>query len=145
MDKETIKGYAKSAGKTLWQFAKDNGRGLLVNAIAQSLDVPVAYTYKKPMSAQLQSFAAYPRSAAEAAIDSLLASGKDMWADSQKLNAAADIYSTAKNHDDGTRRYAIQALTSLSNTIWSDAYKQKVNNYIRALAAAPEDKKEDKK
>ena len=134
MNTKKLKSFANSVFSYGAKFLEENGRGLAVNALAQYLDVPLAYSYRKPIAQQFAAITSYPRNAAEAAIDALLASGKDQWSDNSKEKTANEIYKIATDSDDSTRRYAIQALRELSKEMWSDYNKKNVNKLITNLA-----------
>lgn len=143
MNTKKLKSFVNSVFSYGVKFLEENGRGLAVNALAQYLDVPLAYSYRKPITQQFAAIASYPRNAAEAAIDALLVSGKEQWGDSMKERTANEIFKVAMYSDDSTRKYAIQALRDLSKEMWSDCAKRNVNTLITKLALKEGDRKEN--
>ena len=138
MNTKKLKSFANSVFSYGAKFLEEDGRGLAVNALAQYLDVPLAYSYRKPIAQQFAAIASYPRNAAEAAIDALLATGKSQWSDYEKECTCKEIYKLAKDCDDSTRRYAIQAMRDLSKDFWADSRKRNVNTLITNLAIGKE-------
>lgn len=116
------------------RFVEENGKGLALNALAQFLDVPMQYSYRKPLTEQFVAAMNYPRNSSETAIDALLATGKTQYFDSDKETTAKEIYKVAKDGDDATHRYAILAIRELSKTCWSSSTKTHMNQLITNLA-----------
>lgn len=141
IDTKRIKEIANTVFQYGTRFVEENGKGLALNALAQFLDVPMQYSYRKPLSEQFDAAMNYPRTSFEAAIDALLATGKSQYFDSDIRISAKEIYDVAKNGDDATHRYGILAIRELSKNCWSSNTKTYMNQLITKLATEKEDQK----
>jgi len=72
-----------------------------------------------------------PYNVEERAISSISKSAKNMFRDSEKLEAAQKIRGIAvASTDGGTKRTAVKALEEISDSMFRDSYKNYITNYI---------------